>query len=402
MFGKGIRLFELSGFAVEIDLSWLLIFAFITWSLAVGYFPAFFPGQTTGMYWWMGFVGGLGLFASIVLHELSHSLVARRYGLEMRGIRLFIFGGVAQMDQEPASPKAEFLMAIAGPIASVVIAAVAYGLYRLGRVGDWGTPAVALLFYFAWVNAIVAAFNTLPAFPLDGGRILRSILWRIKGDIKWATRIASHGGSAFAIFLMVLGFLNLLGGSVIGGIWWILLGLFLRAAATSSYQQLLVRDVLATEPVDHVMTTDVRTVPPDITVRELVEDHVYRWHFKMFPVTEDGRLVGCVTTRRIREIPHEEWDHRMVGEIMEPCSNENTISSRAGALEALQRMNRDGRSRLIAVEDGRLQGVISLKDLSRLISLKLELETEGELDMGAAERTSPGRSPERPMEALRP
>ena len=401
MFGKGIRLFELFGFTVEIDLSWLLIFALITWSLAVGYFPTFFPGQSTGMYWWMGFVGGLGLFASIVLHELSHSLVARRYGLEMRGIRLFIFGGVAQMDEEPASPKAEFLMAIAGPIASVVIAAVAYGLYRLGRAGDWGTPAVALLFYLGWVNAIVAAFNILPAFPLDGGRILRSILWQVKGNIKWATRIASYGGSAFAVLLMVLGFLNLLGGNVIGGIWWILLGLFLRAAAASSYQQLIVRDVLAKEPVSHVMTMDVRTVPPDLSVRELVEDHVYRWHFKMFPVTENGRLVGCVTTRRIREIPHAEWDHRTVEEIMEPCSNENTISTKSGALEALKRMNRDGRSRLVVVQDGRLQGVISLKDIGRLITLKLELEAEENFETEKAEQTIPGRSPEESMEALR-
>ena len=380
MFGKGIRLFSLFGFTVEIDLSWLFIAALITWSLAAGYFPTFFPGLSPATYWWTGFIGAIGLFASIVVHELSHSLVARRYGMEMRGIRLFIFGGVAQMDEEPKSPKAEFLMAIAGPIASFVLAAIAYGLYHIGLSTGWGTPLVALLDYLAWVNAIVAVFNLIPAFPLDGGRILRSIIWQIKGSLKAATRAASFGGSVFAAFLLILGFLNLLGGNIIVGMWWILLSLFLRSAATSSYQQLLIQDVLGVESVGHVMTTDVHTVPPSLTVGQLVKDHVYRYHFKMFPVMDGNHLLGCASTRQIKEVPHEEWDAHLVEEIVEPCSEENTISPEIGAIEALKRMNRDGRSRLMVVENERLVGIISLKDLGALISLKLELETEEELD----------------------
>ena len=380
MFGKGIRLFSLFGFTVEIDLSWLFIVAIITWSLAAGYFPVFFPGLSTATYWWIGFIGAVGLFASIVVHELSHSLVARRYGMEMRGIRLFIFGGVAQMDEEPQSPKAEFLMAIAGPIASLVLAAIAYGLYRVGLAWNWQTAFIALLFYLAWVNGIVAVFNLIPAFPLDGGRILRSILWQLKGNLKSATWAASFGGSAFAALLLVLGVLNLIGGSVIAGIWWILLGLFLRTAATSSYQQLLIHDVLGTEAVDHVMTTEVHTVPATLSIGELVKNHVYRYHFKMFPVTDEGRLVGCVSTRQIKEIPHEQWDERTVEEIVEPCSEENTVSPETGAIEALKRMNRDGRSRLMVVDNERLCGILSLKDLGRLISLKLELESDEEFE----------------------
>ena len=167
---------------MEIDTSWLIIALLVTWSLGTGYFPYFYPDLATATYWWMGVEGALGLFLSIVVHEFSHSLVARRYGLQMRGIRLFIFGGVAQMDEEPDSAKAEFMMAIAGPIASVLIAAGAFGLHWLGLQFGWGTPATAVLFYLAWINAVLVAFNMIPAFPLDGGRVLRSVLGKLQDD----------------------------------------------------------------------------------------------------------------------------------------------------------------------------------------------------------------------------
>lgn len=374
MFGKGIRLFRLFGFSVEIDLSWLIIVALVTWSLAVGYFPAFYPQLSTAVHWWMAVIGAVGLFASIVVHEFSHALVARQYGLEMRGIRLFVFGGVAQMDDEPDSPLAEFMMAIAGPIASVLISAAAYGLFMAGVHLEWSTPVTAILLYLAWINAVLVAFNMIPAFPLDGGRVLRSALWKLKGNLRWATRIASNAGAAFAVLLIVMGVLSLFAGDFIGGMWWILLGLFLRAAAESSYHQVLIRRVLGGEPVERVMQTEVQTVPASISIEELVEDYIYRHHYKMFPVTENGDLVGCVSTRKIKEVPREEWSGHAVREVSEPCTEENSVEPATDALRALQKMTREGRSRLLVVENGRLRGVISLKDVSRLISLKLELE----------------------------
>ena len=374
MFGKGIRLFKLFGFSVEIDVSWLIIAVLVTWSLAAGYFPSFYPDLSSTTYWWMGVIGAVGLFASIVIHEFSHSLVARAYGLEMRGIRLFVFGGVAQMDEEPESPLVEFMMAIAGPIASILISGAAFGLYLLGSRFAWITPVTAVLFYLFWINAVLVVFNMIPAFPLDGGRVLRSALWHLRGDLRWATRIATYAGTAFAILLIVLGVASLLTGNFIGGMWWILLGLFLRAASESSYQQLVARRVLGSEPVERVMRTDVHTVPPSISIEELVDDHIYREHLKMFPVTENGRLLGCVTTRQVKDIPREEWSQRTVGEVVQPCDDENSIPSATDALQALKRMTPDGRSRLLVVDEGRLRGVISLKDISRLISLKLELE----------------------------
>ena len=374
MFGKGLHLFRLFGFSVEVDASWLIIAVLVTWSLAAGLFPALYPDLAAATYWWMGIVGAIGLFASIVVHEFSHSLVARRYGLEMRGIRLFVFGGVAQMDEEPENATAELMMAIAGPIASVAISVAAFGLYLLGGQLGWVVPVMAVLLYLAWINGILAAFNMIPAFPLDGGRVLRSILWKLKGNLQWATRIATYAGSAFAVLLMILGILNLFQGHFIGGMWWILLGLFLRTASEGSYHQVLVRRVLGKEPVESVMRTEVHTVPPSISIEELVENHVYRHHFKMFPVTENGRILGCVTTQMIKDVPREQWSQHTVGELMEPCTGENSIPPQTDALKALKRMTQDGRSRLLVVEGDELRGVISLKDVSRLIALKLELE----------------------------
>lgn len=375
MFGRGIRLFKLFGFSVEIDISWLIIAVLVTWSLAKGYFPHFHENLSAASYWWMGVAGAVGLFASIVFHEFSHSLVARQYGLEMSGIRLFIFGGVAQMDEEPDTPLAEFMMAIAGPIASVVIAAAAFGLYSLGNGLGWITPVTAVLLYLSWINGVLVVFNLVPAFPLDGGRVLRAILWKLKDNLRWATRIATHVGSAFALFLVFMGVMNVVAiQNIIGGIWWILLGLFLRAASESSYQQVIVRRVLSGVQVKGMMQTDVQTVPPSISIEDFVENYVYRYHFKMFPVTDDGRLVGCVTTRQVKEVPREEWGARTVGELAEHCTAQNSVSPETDAMEAFQKMSGDGQSRLLVVEGDQLRGIISLKDISGLISLKLQLE----------------------------
>jgi Zn-dependent protease/CBS domain-containing protein len=376
MFGRQIQLFRLFGFSVGIDLSWLIIAVLITWSLAKGLFPQFLEGLPPTTYWAMGVVGALGLFASIVVHEFAHSLVARSYGLQIRGITLFIFGGVAQMADEPPDPVAEFMTAVAGPIASVLIAGFCLLLALAAWLARWPEPVIAVLVYLGVINGILVAFNLVPAFPLDGGRVLRSILWYLRGNLRWATRITTSFGSAFGFLLIFLGILSFIGGDALGGIWWFLMGLFLRNAAQSSYQQLLVRRALEGEPLARFVQPDVRTVPPSITLQELVHDYVYRYHFKMFPVVEQDRLLGCITTRAVKEVPQPLWAQRTVAEVAEPCSEENTIDLRADAIDALGKMHRSGVSRLMVIDEGRLRGVISLKDLLRLISLKLELEKD--------------------------
>jgi Zn-dependent protease/predicted transcriptional regulator len=376
MFGKKIKLFKLFGFEVSIHPSWLIIAFLITWSLAAGLFPHYYKDLSKSTYWLMGILGAIGLFASIIFHELWHSLIARKYGLPMRGITLFIFGGVAEMEEEPPSAKAEFFMAVAGPLTSIVVGAAFYGVYILGDRVGWPTPLNGVFNYLGSINLILAGFNLIPAFPLDGGRVLRSALWKWKDNIGWATRIASQIGSWFGIALIFLGILNFLRGAFIGGIWLALIGLFLRNASQMSYQRLTMRRMLEGESLKRFMESDPVTAPPSISVEELVQNYIYKYHFKMFPVVEDGKLTGCVTTREVREVPSDEWGNHTVKEIAEPCSQDNTISPEADAVDALSTMNRTHNSRLMVTEGNQLVGIISLKDMLRFLSLKLDLEQQ--------------------------
>ncbi len=376
MFGKRITLFKLLGFEVHVDLSWLVLAFLVTWTLAVGYFPAEYKGFSHATYWWMGVAGALGLFVSIVLHEFAHSIVARRFGIPMKGITLFIFGGVAEMSKEPPSPKSEFFMAIAGPIASVLIAVCCFLLAWLGRATQSPLPLTAVLTYLGSINLILVLFNIVPAFPLDGGRVLRSALWAAKQNLHWATRIASGIGSGFGILLVVLGVFSFFTGNIIGGIWWFILGIFIRNASRMTFQQMLLREALAGEPVRHFMRENPVSVPSSATIREVIDDYVYRYHHKLFPVVDNGQLVGCITINRIKEVPREEWEQRTVGELARGCDTENTVSPETDAIGALSKMHRSGASRLLVVDHGRLAGILSLKDLLQFLAMKVELEGE--------------------------
>lgn len=374
MFGKRITLFKLLGFEVRLDLSWFILAILITWSLAKSFFPYYFKDLPDSTYWWMGVAGTLGLFISIVLHELSHSLVARRYGIPMKGITLFIFGGVAEMDEEPPSPKAEFLMAIVGPLASIVIALVSYSIYLLGKQYGWSAPVNGIFLYLGIINMVLAIFNLLPGYPLDGGRVLRAALWHWKKNIRWATRISSQIGAAFGLGLIILGVVSFIFGNLIGGIWWVLIGFFLRNASQMSYQQLFIRKALEGEHVRRFMKTDLVTVSASISIEELVEDYFYKHHFKMYPVLDNSKLIGFVTTRLVKEIPKEDWKLRKVEDIVRPCSDENTVSTDTDAVEALSKMYQSGNSRLMVLEAGELVGIITLKDMMDFLSIKMDIE----------------------------
>jgi Zn-dependent protease/CBS domain-containing protein len=381
MFGKRITLFKLFGFDVRADASWLIIVALITWTLSAGVFQNEYPGLPGLDYWLMGITGALALFASVVVHELFHSLVARVYGLPMKGITLFIFGGVAEMEDEPPNAKAEFMMAIAGPAASILIGIVFYIVHRSALL-LWPVQVVGVLGYLYWINWILALFNLIPAFPLDGGRVLRSILWwHWKGDLPRATRIASSIGSGFGIVLIAFGVLRLFMGDFISAVWWFLIGMFLRGTSQASYRQVLMRSVLAGEPIQRFMKVDAITVSPDLSVANLVEDYIYRYHHKMFPVVADSNnLLGCVTTNEVKNLSREEWAQHTVREITRPCTEENTAPPETDAQQALLRMTRTGVGRLMVVKENRLIGIISLKDLLGFLSTKLNLEGHGTAD----------------------
>lgn len=375
MFGPSVKIFRLFGFDVRIDASWLIIAAILTWSLAIGVFPHSYPGLGLAEYWAMGVVGTLGLFGSVVVHELSHSLVARRHNLPMRGITLFIFGGVAQMEGEPASPGVEFYMAIAGPLTSIALGFIFYGIHRAG-LNSMTLDTLGVLAYLAWINWALAGFNLIPAFPLDGGRVLRSALWHFDHDLRRATRIASAIGSGFGILLMAFAVFSLFTGNFIGAIWYFLIGLFLRNASQMSYQQLLIRTALQGESISRFMTTTPVTVTPGMSIEQLVDDYVYKYHYKMFPVVTDSErhLAGCVSTKDVTAIPRQEWPKHTVEEVLKPCSLENTVTPDADALAVLSKMNSSGTSRMLVTDHDRLLAIVSVKDLLRFIASKLELE----------------------------
>ena len=375
MFNRKFKLFRLFGFEVGIDATWIVLAILVAWSLSTGYFPFKYQDLSTRQYWMMGVIGALGLFVSIVAHEFCHSLVARRTGMPMKGITLFIFGGVAEMEREPARPEVEFLMAVAGPISSLVLAGLLFGIESVAETGGWPTAVIGVVHYLGLVNLVLAIFNLVPAFPLDGGRMLRAALWKWTGDLHRATRIASQIGAGFGIALMVLGALAFIQGSFIAGMWWVLIGAFLRSAANGAYRQLLINVALSEKRVGELMTGDPVTVPRGTTIDQLLEDYVYRHHHKLLPVTDDRDLIGCITVADVKQVPRERRATTTVGEIAAPCSAANTVHPDMAARELVIAMGRPGAaSRYMVVEDGRLLGVISRRDLSDYVALKLELE----------------------------
>lgn len=373
MFGKRISLFKLFGFHVKMDFSWFILAVLIIWSLARGLFPHFYKGFSASTYWIMGIAGAIGLLFSIVFHELWHSLIARRFGLPMKGITLFIFGGVAEMSEQPPSPKAEFFMAVAGPLASIFLG---IGLLLISLIGEGmglSRALMGVIEYLAWINLILAGFNLIPAFPLDGGRVLRSVLWGWKDNINWATNISSKIGSAFGFALIIFGVVEVIAGNFIGGAWIFLIGLFIRSSSQMSYKQMILRNSLSGERVSKYMASDPVKVSPDISLEKLIDDYIYKYHYKMYPVVEQGKIMGCVELKSVKDIPKQERVSKRVRDIMEECSESNTISPDEKADKVISLMQQKRRSRLMVVEGDKLVGVISIKDLMDFLSIKMDL-----------------------------
>lgn len=396
MFTNRFKLFEVFGLKINADLSWFIIVLLVTWTLATGYFPSEqgVPGLSTTLYWVLGLITAALLFSSIVLHEMGHALMAQRFDVPIKGITLFIFGGVAEMSDEPPTAKSEFLVAVAGPVVSVILGVAFLALTGVGTALGWPSTVTVTTQVVGMLNVVIVLFNMIPAFPLDGGRVLRSILWHWKDNLRWATRVTSGIGAAFGIGLIGFGVVIAISGNLISGLWMGLIGFFVRTAAKMSYQQLLLRRSLEGEPVARFMETEVVTVPRSLSVRELVDDYVYRHHHKLYPVMDDDRLVGCVSTKEVRELPQEEWERQSVGSIAQPCSEENTIAPRSDAMDALSRMSRGGSSRLMVAEGEALHGILALKDLLEFFSLKMELEDRDALGGDDPSPHHPGRDRE--------
>jgi len=374
MFGKSFTIFRVAGINIRIDLSWFFIAILLSWSLALEYFPYYYPHLLPATYWAMGIIGMLGLFICILLHELGHAMVAKYYQLPISQITLFIFGGMAEIKKEPPSPKIEFYVSIAGPIVSLLLAGALIVVTNLGTSLDWPLAFLAVTRYLATVNALLVLFNLIPAFPLDGGRVLRAILWAWKKNLRWAMNVSSTLGSTFGFFLIFFGLFSLVVGNLITGLWLFILGIFLQSAASSSRMQFYVSQELRGEKVQKFMTKNPIAVAPDITLSEFVNNYMYESHHHLYPVVEEDRLIGYISLKEVRLIPPEEWSRALVRNAMVWRSEFRTASPDTNAMDALTFLHQTNAPSLLVVDDERVVGIVTSQDLFKLISLKLELE----------------------------
>ncbi len=373
----GIRLFRVLGITVSIDYTWFIVFFLFAWSLAYGYFPQKVPELSGTSYLVMGGVASLFLFICVLIHEIAHSYTANRLGLDVKEITLFIFGGVAQLTKEPDTPGKEFKIAIAGPLASGVLAALFY-LLRLvvDEVYPGGTMQglSAVVGFLATINIVLIVFNMIPGFPLDGGRVMRAIWWAKTGSIKDATRAASVVGKGFATLLIVFGFLQIISGLFIQGLWAVLIGVFLQQAAEGSYRQLIMKMTLEGMKVADIMTRNVVTVPAHIPISTVVERFFFNYHFVSFPVLKNGRLVGLLTLNDVRKVDKERWHTTLVEEAMERISPHRVLHPEDSVLHALMKMIEDGVGRYPVVDRrGNLVGILSRRDIMKTMEFKAEL-----------------------------
>jgi len=365
------KLTKISNIEIDINYSWFIILGLVVYSLAQGYFPSVNPELGRAAHWLMAAVAALLLFASLLAHEISHALVARMNKIPIHGITLFIFGGVAQLEKEPGSPMAEFKMAAAGPAMSFTLALI---FFAINRLFDWPSAAASILGYLVLINIVVGIFNLIPGFPLDGGRILRAILWQSLKDIRKATAIASNLGKGFAFFLMALGFINLISGSILSGIWMIFIGLFLQEAAESSYRQVAMGKLLAGVKIDRLMSRAIISVPADQTLAQLVEDFFLKYRHTTFPVIEDDNVLGLITFHSIKETPREKWATTTAKEIMLPLDRKIIAGSEMDALQALAKLSNNNVGRLLVFENSKLVGILAHRDIMRLFEFKSEIE----------------------------
>jgi Zn-dependent protease/predicted transcriptional regulator len=364
--GEAVTLFRVFGIPVRIHVSWLVIVGLLTWSLAVGYFPQVLPGVPVAAHWVKGLVAALLLFASVLLHELSHSVAARRYGIPVAGITLHVFGGVSQLEREPDRPGAEFVIAIVGPLTSFGIAAI---LAAAAALVDFAPGPRAVVGYLTAVNVLVGVFNLIPGFPLDGGRLLRAALWKAKGDLQQASRMASRAGSAFAFLLMGIGALRAFAGEFLGGLWLVLIGLFLRQAAEGSYQQVMLRRALGPLAVRDVMTREVIQVPADLPVGRVLDDYFWRHHVSSFPVGDGTRVVGIVSLDQLRQVPADRLAELRTREIMLPLVETLMAAPGDSLWQAFEKLARNGLGRVAVLDGDRLVGYLSVKDVMHVLAL---------------------------------
>lgn len=391
----GFRIGKLFGIEITVDPSWIFIFLLVTWNLAIGVFPRLQPEWGFTLHWVIGISASLLFFASVLAHELAHSLVAKMRGLPIKRITLFLFGGVSNLEKEPESAGTEFFMAIVGPITSIGLGFLF--LYLAGQgIGNLNdaimipdrfiaqiSPLQTLLLWLGPVNITVGLFNLIPGFPLDGGRVLRSIIWSITNYLRTATRIAAFVGQAFGYLFILAGISMVFGltvpffGTGFGsGLWIAFIGWFLASAAGQSYQQVVLRDLLSDIPVKDVMRNEVTVVSPSLSVSQLVDEYMIGTDKHVFPVMSNGKLEGMICLEDIQKIPREQWDLKSVRQVMTPYRELNVAKLYEEASEALTKIAKNDVGQVPVVRNKKLVGMLSRQDILLWLALRTK---DGEL-----------------------
>lgn len=371
MLAGGMPLGRLFGIYIKLHYSWFIVFVLITWALAANYFPLNYPDWDLATYWGIGLATSLLFFTSVLLHELSHSIVAQAAGIPINAITLFIFGGVSQMTKEPDDPAVEFRLALAGPASSLVISGVFWGIWAVAR--DVSEPLAALAFWLGWINMVLAGFNLIPGFPLDGGRVLRSILWWRRGDLRGATRTASTIGRGIGYLFIFGGIWMIFWGYFLNGLWIAFIGWFLENAAVGSYRQVAMQDALQGHTVSEVMTRDCPSIHPNLSIEQLVHDYILDSGRRCFPVTEDSNVLGLITVHDVKRVPRELRAAKTVKETMTPFDRLKWVRPSDDLSGVLQLLTTEDVNQLPVMDSGNIVGMVGRDALLSFIHLRGEL-----------------------------
>lgn len=370
---QNISLGRILGIPIGLDYSWFLVFALLTWTLAVSYFPAEFSNWPAAQYWIVGAITAILMFASVLLHELGHSVIALRYKIPVRSITLFIFGGVAQIGAEPPSARAEFWIAIAGPVVSFALA-ILFGL--LQPVVGVVAPLLALARYLAYINGTLAIFNLIPGFPLDGGRVFRAIVWGITHNLRRATLIAANVGRFIAFLFILFGVWQVFTGNLGNGLWIAFIGWFLESAASSQVQQQAMHDALAGRRVSDMVSHNYTIIPAETTLQQLVDLHILGSAQRSFVVTQGDTVIGLLAPQHVKDTPRDKWPVTTVAQAMIPAAQAKPVQPDEALWTALEEMEADRVSQLPVVKDGHMLGMLNLDDILGFMRTVRELRAQ--------------------------
>lgn len=362
-----LTLFKIKDIEIQIHISWIIIFTLISFTMATGYLPMNYPEVQPYAYWLFGAGIALLMLMSVLLHELSHSLVSKSLGVEVKTITLFIFGGLAQMDNEPDTPTKELKIAIAGPIMSIFLFIIFSVLAYLVNNISSSEILVGAISYISTINLILALFNMVPAFPMDGGRVLRSIIWKVKGDLTFATKIASSMGDMFGYFLIFLGLYWAFTGNIVNGIWFVFIGWFIKNLSESSYQNMLMSDMFNKIHIREFMTQDVVSIERSISVENVIKEYFYKYKYNSFPVVQGEEVKGIINVERLKDVEKDRRSQTPVGEVALPIEDKYKVEPKCKVKTAMDKIFSNDLGRVLVIEDGKLLGIISRTDILNYI-----------------------------------